>query len=105
MMRAAVVRDVKTSANGLADPNSIQARMARCAGRPRNTPPTCIIGQSSGCLFLPLFAPIAAQGLGMALTARKPSTMLTFKNYNNSNRLRGIPGGATQLAWRLRHQP
>jgi hypothetical protein len=66
--------------------------------------PTCIIGRSSGCLFLPLFARMTAQALGTALTAGNLSTMLSFKNYNNSNRLRGIPGVAAQLARALRHQ-
>jgi hypothetical protein len=103
-MRAAVLRDVKILASGPADPNSIQARIAPFAGRPGKAAATCIIGRSSACLFLPLFAPTAAQGLGRAWAPQKPSTVLTFNNYNNSKHLRGNPEEATQLAWGLRHQ-
>jgi hypothetical protein len=79
-------------ANGLAGPDLIQARAARLDGRDGRRAPTCIIGQSSGCLFLPLFGPVTAQGLGTTLMAANPSTLLTFKNYNNSRWLSGILG-------------
>jgi len=110
MMCAVVLCDVKklggkNLANRLADPDAIPARMARSTRAPGKPAPTCIIGQSSGCLFLPLFGPATAQGLGTTLAAANPSTVLTFQNYNNSNRLGGIPRVATQLACGLRHYP
>ena len=110
MMRVAVLCDVKKLgeknwANGFAEPDAIQARNTRPAGQHGRSAATCIIGQSSGCLFLPLSARMTAQALGTALTAPNPSTILTFQNYNNSNQLIEIPGGAPQLACGLRHYP
>jgi hypothetical protein len=102
-MRAAVSRAVKSSAGGLPTAISILTRMGWTASRPGMNVATCIIGQSSGCLFLPLFALAAAQALGTALAARNPSTTLTFQNYNNSKWLSRVPGPEQQLACGLRH--
>jgi hypothetical protein len=71
----------------------------------RRAASTCIIGQSSGCPFLSLFAPAAAQALGSAYPGQRPPTLATSENYNNSNRLRNALRGAMQLARGLRHLP
>jgi hypothetical protein len=105
MMRAAVLRNINRSADGLSGPSSIPARMAGPAERRGTDVPTCIISQSSGCLFLPLFALAKAQALGTPLTAGNRSAILTFRNYNNSNQLSGTSADAPQLACGLRHGP